>query len=48
VIVQEKNDGTVRVSAINPMVAMKTVGNEDLNEIAAQVSEKLGRVIDNI
>jgi hypothetical protein len=30
------------------MVAMKSVGNENLNEVAVQVSEKLGRVIDNI
>jgi uncharacterized protein (DUF302 family) len=48
VIVQEKDDGTVRVSAINPMVAMRSVGNENLNEVASLVSEKLGRVIDNI
>jgi uncharacterized protein (DUF302 family) len=48
VIVQQKDDGSVQVSAINPMVAMKSVGNENLNEVAVQVSEKLGRVIDNI
>jgi uncharacterized protein (DUF302 family) len=48
VIVQQKDDGSIHVSAINPMVAMKSVGNENLNEVAVQVSEKLGRVIDNI
>lgn len=48
VIVQEAPDGSVRVSAINPMVAMQSVGNENLGEIAAEVSGKLKRVIDNI
>jgi len=48
VIVQEKIDGTVQVSAINPMVAMQSVGNENLNEVASQVSSKLKKVIDNL
>lgn len=48
VIVQETSDGSVRVSAINPMVAMQTVGNENLNSIAGEVSGKLKKVIDNL
>ncbi len=48
VIVQETKGGTVRVSAINPMVAMQTVGNESLSSIAEEVSGKLKRVIDNL
>jgi len=48
VIVQEKPDGTVQVSAINPMVAMQSVGNENLNEVASQVSSKLKRVVDSL
>jgi uncharacterized protein (DUF302 family) len=48
VIVQEKPDGTVQVSAINPMVAMQSVGNENLNEVASQVSSKLKKVIDSL
>ena len=48
VIVQEKTDGKVQVSAINPMVAMKSVGNENLNQVAEEVSGKLKRVIDNL
>ncbi len=48
VIVQEKADGKVQVSAINPMVAMKSVGNENLNHVAEEVSGKLKRVIDNL
>jgi uncharacterized protein (DUF302 family) len=48
VIVQEKADGKVQVSAINPMESMKAVGNPNLEEIAKTVSEKLVKVINNI
>jgi uncharacterized protein (DUF302 family) len=48
VIVQEKADGKVQVSAINPMVAMQSVGNENLNHVAEEVSGKLKKVIDNL
>jgi uncharacterized protein (DUF302 family) len=48
VIVQETDDKRIRVSAINPLEAMRSVGNEKLNDVAAQVSEKLARVIGNI
>ena len=48
VIVQETNDGSVRVSAINPMVAMQSVGNENLSSVAEEVSGKLKKVIDNL
>ncbi len=48
VIVQETNDGSVRVSAINPMVAMQSVANENLNGVAEEVSGKLKKVIDSL
>lgn len=48
VIVQEINDGTVRVSAINPLVAMQSVDNPNLSEVALLVSEKLNNVLINI
>jgi uncharacterized protein (DUF302 family) len=48
VIVQETPQGKVQVSAINPMVAMQTVGNPKLSEVAAEVSSKLARVLDNL
>lgn len=48
VIVQEKDDGTVQVSAINPLVAMQAVGNPLLGEVAGTVSEKLQNVINNL
>jgi hypothetical protein len=46
--VQETNDGSVRVSAINPMVAMQSVSNENLNSVAKEVSGKLKKVIDSL
>jgi len=48
VIVQETIDGSVRVSAINPMVAMQSVANENLNGVAEEVSGKLKKVIDSL
>src|SRR6266496_3117391 len=43
VIVQETKDGSIRVSAINPMVAMQSVDNPNLSEVAELVSEKLNK-----
>jgi uncharacterized protein (DUF302 family) len=48
VIVQETSDGSVRVSAINPLEAMQSVGNENLNSIAGEVSDKLKKVIERL
>ncbi len=46
VIVYEKDDGKVVVSAIDPAVAMSMVDNEELASLATEVREMLGRVID--
>lgn len=48
VIVQEKEDGFIEVSAVDPMASMQAVINQDLMGIADEVSEKLKRVIDAI
>jgi uncharacterized protein (DUF302 family) len=45
IIVQERDDGTVDVSAIDPAASMQTVANPALTEIAAQVRQKLQSVI---
>lgn len=45
VIVQERKPGQIEVSAINPMPTMKSVVNNDLQSIAAEISAKLKRVI---
>jgi uncharacterized protein (DUF302 family) len=48
VIVQEKENGTVEVSAVDPVASMQAVQNPVLGDIAAQVREKLKGVIDNL
>ena len=48
VVVQEKEDGTVQVSAVNPLETMKSVGNKSLEEIASDIGARLKRVIENI
>ena len=48
VIVQETPDGTVEVSAIDPIASMQAVDNPALGEIATQVRDKLQNVISNI
>ena len=48
VIIQEKGDGQVEVSAIDPMETMKVVGNPKLTALAEQVQAKLKRVVANI
>ncbi len=48
VIVQEKDGGVIQVSAINPMESMQAVKNPNLEEVAATVSSKLAKVIDNL
>jgi uncharacterized protein (DUF302 family) len=48
VIVYETDDGKSRVSAINPISALKVMDNEALREVAEEVSRKLRRVIDSL
>ena len=48
IIVQEREDGTVEVAAIDPSASMQTVANPALTEIAAQVREKLQSVISRL
>lgn len=48
VIVEEHDDGTVEVSAINPVASMQAVKNDKLNSIADQVRDKLKSVISSL
>jgi uncharacterized protein (DUF302 family) len=48
VIIQEKDDGQVEVSVINPMETMKVVENPKLEALAEQVQAKLKQVVANI
>jgi uncharacterized protein (DUF302 family) len=48
VIVYEQDDGRTVVSALNPMVALGVVDNPALENVAAEVTQKLQRVIDGL
>ena len=45
VIVQERNDGSVEVSAVDPVASMLAIENDGLREIANQIQAKLKKVI---
>ena len=47
-IIQEISPDTIEVSAINPMVSMQAVKNDQLKSIAGTVSDKLENIINNI
>ncbi len=48
VIVQEHNNGDVEISAVDPVASMTAVKNHDLGGLAAEVAEKLKRVVDGL
>ncbi|MDR8391484.1 DUF302 domain-containing protein [Aliifodinibius sp. S!AR15-10] len=48
VIVEENEDGTVEVSAVNPVASMQAVSNEGLQPIADEVRKRLEKVINNL
>jgi uncharacterized protein (DUF302 family) len=47
-VVQETNEGTISVSAVNPYVTMKSVGNPEIEIIGAKIAEKLKRVLESL
>ena len=48
VVVQEKENGKIEISAIDPISSMQAVQNEKLLNIAKQIQNKLKKVIDNL
>jgi uncharacterized protein (DUF302 family) len=48
VIVQERDEGQVEVSAVDPVSAMQAVENPDLAEVAMEVQAKLKKVVDSL
>lgn len=48
VIVEEHEDGSVEVSAVNPISSMQAVENSSLGDIAGEVKSKLEKVIQAI
>lgn len=48
VIVQEREAGTIEISAVDPAASMMAVKNDSLAEIATDVRDKLTKVIQSI
>ncbi len=48
VIVQEADAGKTEVAAIDPRAAMERVGNPALAELAGEVAQRLGRVLQSL
>jgi uncharacterized protein (DUF302 family) len=46
VLVYEKDDGTVAVSAMNPEAALKLVGNPNIEDIAKQVRMRIEKALE--
>ncbi|NVJ64008.1 MAG: DUF302 domain-containing protein [Flavobacteriaceae bacterium] len=45
VVVQQHEDGSIEVSAVDPMASMMSVENEELGALASEVNAKLDKVI---
>ncbi|MEW6652165.1 MAG: DUF302 domain-containing protein [Bacteroidota bacterium] len=48
IVIQERKDNSIQVSAINPIETMHAVKNEALSKVATEVNEKLNRVLNNL
>lgn len=48
VVVQQIDDSTVRISAIDPLASMMAVENNDLAEVANHIREKMMRIVDRL
>ena len=48
VIIEEISEGTIIVSAVDPIASMMAIKNTNLGDIAVEIQQKLKRVIDNL
>jgi len=48
VIVQQLDDNSIEIAAVNPVASMQAINNSELKGIADEISEKLKKVINNI
>ncbi|HKJ46748.1 MAG TPA: DUF302 domain-containing protein [Balneolales bacterium] len=48
VIVQELDDGSVEVSAIDPVASMQAVDNDELPAVASEVRKRLSKVVESL
>jgi uncharacterized protein (DUF302 family) len=48
IIIEEHKNGTIEVSAVDPIASMGAVQNEALGSIATEVQSKLKSIIENL
>ena len=48
VLVIEQGEGETEIAAVNPSEAMSVVRNEAVNQVAAEVGEKLRKALDSL
>lgn len=48
VIVREENDGSIEISAVDPIASMKAIHNDELDKVASEVKRLLTNVINSI
>ncbi|MDT8420094.1 MAG: DUF302 domain-containing protein [Desulfuromonadales bacterium] len=48
VVVEELEDGLIEVAAVDPLVAMASIDNQDLGAVAAEIRQKLQSVLDRL
>lgn len=48
IIVQEKREGLIEVSAVNPMASMISIKNLELQDLAMEVGARLQKVIEQL
>ena len=48
VIVEEHENGEVEISAVDPIASMSSVQNKSLGPIAAEIQQKMKKVIENL
>jgi uncharacterized protein (DUF302 family) len=48
VILQEREEGKIEISAVNPAASMQSVENESLAGVASEIKAKLEKVINSL
>lgn len=48
VVVQDAGDGRTEVAAVDPVASMAAIDNDALGEVAAEVRDKLRRVVESL
>ncbi len=48
VIVQQLDDNSIEIAAVNPLASMQAINNSELKEIAEEIAERLKKVINKI